>query len=73
LVLCALAGSVAAWLLVDGYAIDWPMMGLMAATLTSMAAVLAKPTQPRLRVALDGVAIALTFPCATWILWRIFT
>ena len=72
LTLFAVAGSIAAWLFVDGYAIDWPLMGLMAATLASMTAVLAKPTRPGLRIALNRIAIALTFPLATLILWRIF-
>jgi hypothetical protein len=72
LALLALSGSVAAWLFVDGYAIDWPWMGLMTATLASIAAVLIKPTRPRLHIALNGIAIALTFPFAAWILWRIF-
>jgi hypothetical protein len=69
---CAVVGSIAAWLFVGGYAIDWPLMGIMAATLASMGAVLANPTRPRVRIALNGIAIALTFPCATWVLWRIF-
>jgi hypothetical protein len=72
LTLVAITGSMAAWSFVDGYAIDWPLMGVMAATLGSMAAVLANPTRPRLRSALNGIAIALTFPFATWVLWRIF-
>ena len=72
LTLCAVAGSIAAWLFVGGYAIDWPQMGIMAATLASMGAVLANPTRPGFRIALNGVAIALTFPCASWVLWRIF-
>jgi hypothetical protein len=72
LTLVAVAGSIAAWLFVDGFAIDWPLMGLMAATLASMAAVIANPTWPRLRIALNGIAIALTFPFAAWVLWRIF-
>jgi hypothetical protein len=68
----ALAGSVAAWLFVDGYAIDWPSIGLMTATLASIVAVLIRPTRPRLHIALNGIAIALTFPFAAWVLWRIF-
>ena len=72
LVLLALLGSIAAWLFVDGYPLDWPLMGLMTATVASMGAVLVNPTRPRLRVALDGMAIALTFPLAAWVLWRIF-
>ena len=72
LVLLAMAGSIAAWQLVDGYAIDWPLMGLMVATLASAIAGLVKATRPRLHFALNGIAIALTFPFATWALWRIF-
>jgi hypothetical protein len=72
LVLLALMGSVAALLFVDGYALDWPLMGLTTATVASMGAVLIKPTRPRLRVALNGIAVALTFPFAAWVLWRIF-
>jgi hypothetical protein len=71
-VLIALAGSIVASLFVAGYAIDWPWMGLMTATLASIAAILTKPTRPRLHFALNGIAIALTFPFATWALWRIF-
>ena len=72
LVFLALLGSVAAWLFVDGYPIDWPLMGLMTATLASIVAVVVKPTRPRLHVAVNGIAIALTFPFAAWVLWRIF-
>jgi hypothetical protein len=72
LVLLTLTGSIVAWLCVDGYAIDWPWMGLMAAILASMVAILIEPTRPRLHIALSGIAIALTFPFATWVLWRIF-
>jgi hypothetical protein len=73
LVLFAVIGSIAAGLFVDGYAIDWPFMGLMAATLASLAAVLATPRRPRVHAALNGIAIALTLPFAAWVLWRIFT
>jgi hypothetical protein len=72
LTLCAMVGSIAGWLLVGGYSIDWPLMGIMAATLASMAAVLANPTRPRLRVTLNGIAIALTLPFSAWVLWRTF-
>jgi len=47
-------------------------MGIMAATLASLTAQLVKPTWPRLIFALKGIAIALTLPLATWILWRFF-
>jgi hypothetical protein len=72
LALLAIAGSVAARLFVDGYDIDWPMMGIMAATVASAAAILIKPTRSTLRLVLNGIALALTFPLAAWILWRIF-
>jgi hypothetical protein len=72
LVLLALTGSIVARIYVDGYTIDWPWMGLMVATLASVGAILIKPTRPRLHSALNGVAIALTFPFATWVLWRMF-
>jgi hypothetical protein len=68
----AMAGSIAAWQFVDGFAIDWPLMGIMVATLASMAAVLIRPIRPRLYLALTGIALTLTFPLATWVLWRIF-
>jgi hypothetical protein len=73
LVLFALTGSIVAWMSGDGYPIDWPWIGLMVATLASTAAILIKPTRPRLHTVLNGVAIALTFPFATWVLWRVFT
>jgi delta 1-pyrroline-5-carboxylate dehydrogenase len=72
LTFCALVGSITAWLFVDGYAIDWPLMGIMAATLASMGAVLAKPARPRLRIAFNAIAMALTLPFTSWVLWRIF-
>jgi hypothetical protein len=72
LTLCALAVSLVAWLFVGGYAVDWPLMGILAATLASMGAVLANPTRPMLHIALNGIAVALTIPFATWVLWRIF-
>jgi len=68
----AMAGSIAAWSFVEGYVIDWPLMGLMAATVVSMAAVLAGPARRRLSAALGGIGIALTFPFSTWLLWRLF-
>ena len=72
LVILAMAGSFAAWQFVDDYTIDWPLMGIMAATLASLTAQLLKPTRPRLIFAPKGIAIALTLPLATWILWRFF-
>ena len=72
LVILAMAGSFAALQFVDGYTIDWPLMGIMAATLASLTAQLVKPTWPRLIFALKGIAIALTLPLETWILWRFF-
>jgi hypothetical protein len=72
LILLALSGSVAAWLFVGGYAIDWPWMGLMTATLASIVAIVIKPTRPRLHTALNGIANVLTFPFAAWLLWRMF-
>jgi hypothetical protein len=70
LVLLALLGSVAAWQFVDGHAIAWPMIGLNTATVASVAAALIKPTRPSLHIALNGIAIARTFPVAAWVLWR---
>jgi hypothetical protein len=72
LFLLALSGAIVARLFIDGYLIDWPWMGLIAASMASIAAVLIKPTRSRLGSALEGIAIALTFPLATWVLWRIF-
>jgi len=72
LTLLAMASSTAAWQLVDGYGIDWPLMGIMVATLTSMVAILIKPSRPMVQHALNGISVALTFPCAAWVLWRIF-
>jgi len=72
LALLAMAGSIVAWLFVDGYDIDWPMMGIMAATIASASAILIMPKRPKLRLVLNGLALALTFPLSAWILWRIF-
>jgi hypothetical protein len=67
-----MAGSIAAWQFVDGYAIDRPLMGIMVATLASMAAILIKPSRPMLHHTLNRISGALTLPCAAWVLWRIF-
>jgi hypothetical protein len=67
----ALSGAIGARLFIDGYLIDWSWMGLIVASIASIAAVLIKPTRSRLGNALEGIAIALTFPFATWVLWRI--
>ena len=73
LVLVSLTGSIAASFFLDGYVIDWASMGLMAATLMAMAALLAKPERPRLHRALNALAIALTIPFAAWVLLRMLS
>jgi hypothetical protein len=72
LVLTALVLSVGAALMVGGNRMDWPLTGIVVATLLATAASLLGPDSPTLHRALTWLSMSLTFPCAAVVLVRIF-
>jgi hypothetical protein len=72
LVLTSLIGTAAASRWIDGFSPDWPMVGVMVATVAAAGAELSKANRPGVSRWLARISIALTVVCASLVLFRIF-